>query len=155
MTDTFASNTTTVNKQPIIFPTSTEIFFNKISHKFTDFSSNAFCKIRKLSNIENEQYIDSFKTTTMPEFSAEGRSGVFKYYSGDFKYIIKSTSVKEFEKILSIIPDYLMYLESEDKLGHKSFLCRVFGAHRVIMYDIPLYFVVMLNIFPPKGVNEV
>jgi hypothetical protein len=23
------------------------------------------------------------------------------------------------------------------------------------MYDIPLYFVVMLNIFPPKGVNEV
>jgi hypothetical protein len=67
-------------KQKIISP--------RTSFLFTDFSPRRFAKIRILSNISTESYLESFRNTTMPSFS-EGKSGAFLYYSADYRYIVK------------------------------------------------------------------
>eukprot|EP01038_Epipyxis_sp_PR26KG_P007138 gene7138-9739_t len=117
--------------------------------QFTDFSPKRFANIRKLCGITSDSYIESFKSTTLPSFS-EGKSGAFLYFSSDKKYIIKTTTEIEFKKLLSILPDFEKYLDDEYKRWHKPLITRFLGAHRIIMYDIPLYFVVMLNVCPSK-----
>ncbi|KAJ1391768.1 hypothetical protein B484DRAFT_439557, partial [Ochromonadaceae sp. CCMP2298] len=83
---------------------------------FTDYSSKEFARIRELAAIFNDDYLRSFKSTTMPSFS-EGRSGAFLYFSSDRKYIVKTTSPKEFDKLLDILPAYVQYLSDELGLG--------------------------------------
>jgi hypothetical protein len=126
-------------KQRIVTP--------RTSFIFTDFSPKRFAKIRALSNISVESYLTSFRSTTMPQFS-EGKSGAFLYFSSDYNYIVKTTTPKEFEKLLSMLPAYEKYIEKEKRLGRDSLLTRYLGAHRIIMYDIPLYFVVMKHVCP-------
>jgi hypothetical protein len=126
-------------KQRIVSP--------RTSFVFTDFSPKRFAKIRALSNISVESYLTSFRSTTMPQFS-EGKSGAFLYFSSDYNYIVKTTTPKEFEKLLSMLPAYEKYIEKEKRLGRDSLLTRYLGAHRIIMYDIPLYFVVMKHVCP-------
>jgi hypothetical protein len=117
------------------------------SFHFTDYSPLRFARIRRLSGVTPEDYIASFNSTTMPVFS-EGRSGAFMYFSSDEQFIVKTTSPKEFERLLTMLPTYESYLASEKEMGRDSLLTRYLGAHRIVMYDIPLYFVVMKNICP-------
>lgn len=114
---------------------------------FTDYSPKRFAKLRALSGISIVDYMESFKSTTMPSFS-EGKSGAFIYFSSDYKYIVKTTTKREFEKLLSILPDMEKYFEEEAAAWRKPLITRFFGAHRIVMYDIPLYFVVMQNVLP-------
>jgi 1-phosphatidylinositol-4-phosphate 5-kinase len=114
---------------------------------FTDYCPKQFAKMRELSGITNDDYLDSFKSTTMPSFS-EGRSGAFLYFSSDRKYIVKTTTKVEFEKLMQILPDYVNYFIEELAQGHQPLITRYLGAHKIIMYDIPLYFVIMQNICP-------
>lgn len=117
------------------------------SFHFSDYSPLRFARIRQLSGVSPEQYITAFNSTTMPVFS-EGRSGAFMYFSSNEQFIVKTTTEKEFEKLLTMLPDYEEYLATEKQNGHDSLLTRYLGAHRIVMYDIPLYFVVMLNVCP-------
>jgi hypothetical protein len=117
------------------------------SFVFTDYSPKRFAHIRALSGISTESYLQSFQSTTMPEFS-EGKSGAFLYFSSDYKYIVKTTTAREFEKLLQILPDYEKYFEKQHKKHRNPLLTRYLGAHRIVMYDIPLYFVVMKNVCP-------
>jgi 1-phosphatidylinositol-4-phosphate 5-kinase len=114
---------------------------------FTDYSPKHFAKMREVSGIANEDYLESFKSTTMPSFS-EGRSGAFLYFSSDRKYIVKTTTKTEFDKLLQILPQYVEYFVDQISQGHKPLITRFLGAHKIIMYDIPLYFVIMQNICP-------
>jgi hypothetical protein len=114
---------------------------------FTDYSPKRFAKLRQLSDITMRDYMESFKSTTMPSFS-EGKSGAFIYFSCDYKYIVKTTNKREFEKLLQILPEMERYFEEEAAAGRKPLITRFFGAHRIVMYDIPLYFVVMQNLLP-------
>jgi len=114
---------------------------------FTDYSPKQFAKMREVTGIQNEDYLDSFKSTTMPSFS-EGRSGAFLYFSSDRKYIVKTTTQSEFTKLLHILPEYVQYFVDEQAQGHQPLITRFLGAHKIVMYDIPLYFVIMQNICP-------
>ncbi|RYH13825.1 hypothetical protein EON65_34725, partial [archaeon] len=115
------------------------------SFQFTDYSPKRFAKIRKLSGISNEMYQQSFATTTMPDFSG-GRSGAFVYFSSDYRYIVKTCTPYELETLLNLLPEYEAYLTREYRKKRNSLLTRYLGAHRIVMYDIPLYFLVMKNI---------
>lgn len=115
------------------------------SFQFTDYSPKRFAKIRKLSGISNEMYQRSFATTTMPDFSG-GRSGAFVYFSSDHRYIVKTCTPYELETLLNLLPEYDAYLTREYRKKRNSLLTRYLGAHRIVMYDIPLYFLVMKNI---------
>lgn len=117
------------------------------SFHFTDYSPQRFARIRQLSGVSDESYVASFNSTTMPSFS-EGRSGAFVYFSMDAKYIVKTTTEQEFEKLLNLLAKYEEYLAAENEKGRYSLLPRFMGAHRIVMYDIPLYFVVMKNVCP-------
>lgn len=114
---------------------------------FTDYSPKQFATMRALSGISNEAYLHSFKSTTMPSFS-EGRSGAFLYFSSDRKYIVKTTTKVEFDKLLQILPEYVKHFVDELALGRQPLITRFLGAHKIILYDIPLYFVIMQNICP-------
>lgn len=121
------------------------------SFMFTDYRPKQFANLRALFGISNEDYLSSFKSTTMPSFS-EGRSGAFIYFSSDRKYIVKTTTDREFLKLMQILPDYERYFMDELSSGHDPLITRFLGAHKIVMYDIPLYFVIMQNVCP--SVNE-
>eukprot|EP01039_Chlorochromonas_danica_P006594 gene6594-7287_t len=126
-----------------------KLFTPHNSFEFTDFSPKRFENIRRLSGINSEDYTRSFSSTTMPDFSG-GRSGAFVYFSWDYKYIVKTTTAKELETLLHLLPAYEIYLKGERARKRESLLTRYLGAHRIIMYDIPLYFVVMKNLCPGR-----
>ena len=119
----------------------------KHSFMFTDYSPKEFARIREISGITSESYLESFKETTMPSFS-EGRSGAFLYFTLDRKYIVKGMTESEFNKLLTILTPYVDYFVSEIERGNQPLITKFLGAHRIIMYDIPLYFVIMKNVCP-------
>ena len=119
----------------------------KHSFMFTDYSPKEFARIREISGITSESYLESFKETTMPSFS-EGRSGAFLYFTLDRKYIVKGMTESEFNKLLTILTPYVAYFVSEIERGNQPLITKFLGAHRIIMYDIPLYFVIMKNVCP-------
>ena len=119
----------------------------KNSFMFTDFCPKEFAKMREISGITTDSYLNSFKKTTMPSFS-EGRSGAFLYFSSDRKYIVKTTTESEFNKLLSILSAYVDYFVNEISTGNQPFITRFLGAHKIVMYDIPLHFVIMKNCCP-------
>jgi 1-phosphatidylinositol-4-phosphate 5-kinase len=115
--------------------------------QFTDFSPQRFANIRALSDVDSTQFYSSLRQTTMPNFSG-GRSGAFVFFTADQRYLVKTTTAEELGTLLSLLPDYESYLARERSKGRRSLLTRYLGAHRVVMYDIPLYFLVMQNLCP-------
>lgn len=126
-----------------------KVSFQGAEFAFDDYSPQIFNQIRKFSGIEYSDYIKSFESTTMPSFS-EGKSGAFMYFSSDKKYVVKTTTESELAKLLTILPDYQAYIEKEVGFNRNTLLTRYLGAHRIVMYNIPLYFVVMQNLCPFK-----
>lgn len=126
-----------------------KVGFQGAEFAFDDYSPQIFSKIRQISGIDYGDYIKSFESTTMPSFS-EGKSGAFMYFSSDKKYVVKTTTESELAKLLTILPDYQAYIEKERGFNRNTLLTRYLGAHRIVMYNIPLYFVVMLNLCPFK-----
>lgn len=145
--DTMGSKPAMQRHETIVQKLANRIIPARNSFQFTDYSPRRFAHLRTLAGVATDSYLTSFNSTTMPSFS-EGKSGAFLYFSSDGKYIVKTTTEKEFEKLLNMLPSYEDYIASEFHLGRNSLITRYLGAHRIVMYDIPLYFVVMKNVCP-------
>jgi hypothetical protein len=117
--------------------------------RFKDYSPGLFAKVRSMCNIGSEEYASSFETTCKETFS-EGRSGAFMFYSSDQRCIAKSTTKSELVSLLNMMPNYIKYLVANPN----SLISRFLGAHCITMYGVELYFIVMLNIFPPFKLSE-
>ena len=72
------------------------------------------------------------------------------YLSKNEKFIVKTLSESEMNKLLDILPRYTIYLEDHPN----SLLTKYLGAHAIVMYDTTIYFVVMLNFFPNILLSE-
>ena len=79
---------------------------NDILYTFTDYAPNVFNHIRKIYEIDNENYINSIgpnkmmsslimgRMASFEELMSEGKSGSFFYHTEDGKYLIKTISQK-------------------------------------------------------------
>lgn len=116
---------------------------------FKDYMPQLFLQVRNICNINTAQYIKSFESVVKEKFS-EGRSGAFLYFSADQEYIVKTTTASENECLLSILSDYVDYLQANPH----SLLVKFLGAHSLTMYNRKIHFVVMKNIFSKIELSE-
>lgn len=75
-------------------------------YSFTDYAPNTFNHIRKIFNIDNEDYIMSIgpnrlmaslmlgEVNSMTSLTSQGKSGSFFYYTADGKYMLKTIRYK-------------------------------------------------------------
>jgi 1-phosphatidylinositol-4-phosphate 5-kinase len=117
--------------------------------RFKDFSPGYFAKVREMCDMTAEEYSRSFEATCKETFS-EGRSGAFMFFSSDQRCIAKSTSKAELLSLQKLMPEYVDYLTANPN----CLITRFIGAHCITMYGVELYFVVMLNCFPPHRLSE-
>ncbi|CEG43696.1 Phosphatidylinositol-4-phosphate-5-kinase (GPCR-PIPK/Pi-PIPK-D10/PiGK10) [Plasmopara halstedii] len=109
--------------------------------QFYDFQPRVFASIRQLYSVDDAEYIFAFRSTINERIS-EGRSGAFVFNTCDRKYIVKSTTSKEKDVLLRLLPSYLRYL----KWNPETLLPRFFGFHAMKMYGQIFYFIVMGNV---------
>eukprot|EP00644_Phytophthora_capsici_P006146 jgi/Phyca11/549299/estExt2_Genewise1Plus.C_PHYCAscaffold_320055 len=108
--------------------------------QFYDFQPRVFASIRQLYGVNDAEYIFAFRSTINERIS-EGRSGAFVFNTCDRKYLVKSTTSKEKDVLLRLLPTYLRYL----KWNPGTLLPRFFGFHAMKMYGQIFYFIVMGN----------
>ncbi|CAI5713744.1 unnamed protein product [Peronospora destructor] len=108
--------------------------------QFYDFQPRVFASIRQLYSVNDAEYIFAFRSTINERIS-EGRSGAFVFNTCDRKYLVKSTTSKEKDVLLRLLPTYLRYL----KWNPGTLLPRFFGFHAMKMYGQIFYFIVMGN----------
>lgn len=115
---------------------------------FRDYCPHLFAKIRQLQGITAEDFAASFKTQCKLSFS-EGRSGAFLFFSGDERFVCKTTSKSECDKLKEILPQFINYLEANPKTLIVTYL----GCHCITMYGVSIYFTVMKNAFPVESIR--
>ena len=93
--------------------------------KFIDHHPYKFRQIRELFNVSTSDYVHSFSETFKEKITEGGASGAFFFYSGDSRFISKSCTESEFQKLISIIGPYHKHV-----MAHPStLLIRIYGAH--------------------------
>ena len=97
---------------------------------FQDYMPELFQQVRDICKIVPEEYVESFQRTTKESFS-EGASGAFLYFSGDMKYLVKTTSKGENQALLNIMEDYLGYMVANPD----SLFVKFLGAHSLTIYE--------------------
>jgi 1-phosphatidylinositol-4-phosphate 5-kinase len=125
----------------------------------TEYAGIIFNNIRKLYNIEKENYIASISpqdfvteimisgTVMIEELCSTGKSGSLFYYTRDGKYIIKTISKTEYMFLKKILPNYFNHLRNYPN----SLLPKFFGCYRLVKkirkQKVGIPIIVMNNIF--------
>ncbi|RHY66325.1 hypothetical protein DYB34_007100, partial [Aphanomyces astaci] len=109
---------------------------------FEDFQPRIFATVRALSDIDDHEYLRSFRATANERLS-EGRSGAFVFSTSNRRYMAKSMTKAEKTFLISIMPAYVQYL----KWNPSTLLPRFYGVHAMKLYGKMFYVVVMANIF--------
>ena len=129
---------------PLPPPAPAEVIFNlNQKHQFRDFRPATFRKLRQMSKIPEDRYLELISQPTKERLS-EGASGAFFFYCGDGELVVKTVEKHEASTLLNILDQYLTYLQSRPD----SLLVRFLGLHSISMYGNEFNFVVMKNIFP-------
>eukprot|EP01038_Epipyxis_sp_PR26KG_P008868 gene8868-11962_t len=123
---------------------------NGTESTFRDFRPLTFKKLRAISGVTDEHYLELI---AMPakERLAEGGSGAFFFFCGNNELIVKTVSKHEAKVLLNILDYYLKHLTTHPD----SLLARFYGLHSITMYGNEFTFVVMKNVLPPNVImNE-
>eukprot|EP01102_Stenamoeba_stenopodia_P011095 TRINITY_DN3394_c0_g1_i1.p1 TRINITY_DN3394_c0_g1~~TRINITY_DN3394_c0_g1_i1.p1 ORF type:complete len:775 (-),score=152.04 TRINITY_DN3394_c0_g1_i1:402-2726(-) len=122
---------------------------NGPSFKFVDYAPSIFSRLRALSGISKQSYLESldinmFANSLTNEKFSEGRSGSFFCFSPDKKFVIKTIAESECLLLRRTLKKYYNYLCNNPN----SLLIRCYGCHAVKYEHVKtVYIVVMGNIF--------
>ncbi|VEU23400.1 DEKNAAC104619 [Brettanomyces naardenensis] len=129
---------------------------SKYEFKFKDYSPEVFRHLRSIFHIDQADYLLSLtEKVALTELGSPGKSGSFFYYSGDYRFIIKTIHHSEHRHLRKILKQYHDYVEQNPG----TLLCQFYGLHRLKMHTskglLKLHILVMNNIFPPtREINE-
>lgn len=124
-----------------------------------DFAGVIFEKIRRMFNIEKDEFIQSISpqefitemmissSTIIEELCSTGKSGSLFYYTRDGRYIIKSLKKTEYHCFKRIFKNYFEHL----LLNPYTLLPIFFGCYKLIKKvkkaKTKIHFIIMQNIF--------
>lgn len=89
-----------------------------------------FATFRRFLGLDDGRFIQSFSTVTGGAASDGGRSGSLYWFSSNGRYILKSSSQSDFDKLVDMMPRYLAHFLEAEQAGRPCFLLRFFGAYR-------------------------
>lgn len=111
-----------------------------------DICPQLFAQVRHLSGVTNERYYESICRPDIEfvEFRTNSRSGEFFFFSHDGKFMLKTTTRREAETLMRMLPDMI----ARFKAAPHSLLGRYLGLYRVYGSDLEydLLFFVMLSV---------
>lgn len=129
------------------------------SFKFRDYAPYVFQRIRRLSDITDEDYLESLGPDSilnliwsndyrsLYELCSSGQSGSLFYYTEDQRFMIKTIQPAEFHKLKAMLRPYYEHLNANPK----TMVTKIYGAHMIKMkiagINYKKYLVVMNNIF--------
>lgn len=142
-----------------------EEIYDKI--EFTNFNPYIFAKIRKMSDLDEEVFLESvgIKSLTsdillgginpMSLMGSTGKSGSFFFYSSNNEYLIKAIPKREVESLLRILKGYVNHLETHPG----SLITRFFGLYKLKLLKNKknkreLYVCVMNNVISGKDAPD-
>lgn len=123
--------------------------------KFKDYAPKVFKALRKIFGLDEKDYLESLTSKyILNEQNSPGKSGSFFYYSGDYKYIIKTIHHVEHTHLRKSLQKYYNYVKDNPN----TLICQFYGVHRVQLpitfkngiKNKKVYFIVMNNVFPPE-----
>lgn len=112
-----------------------------------------FRDLRELFHLDAGDYLLSLTSQyILSELGSPGKSGSFFYFSGDYRFIIKTIRHSEHLFLLRILEAYHDHVS---KNPH-TLLSRFYGLHRVkLPHGRKIHFVIMNNLFPPhRDIHE-
>lgn len=112
---------------------------------FTAFKPYQFSRIRKAAGITEDMYINSFKSILKERLTQGGASGSFFFYSEHEYFIGKSCTQSEMSVLIDNAEKFANYMC--DETNNATFISKIYGAYRLRIYGVSLYFFVMMNIF--------
>lgn len=107
--------------------------------KFYDYAPYVFQRIRRLSNISEDDYMNSlgpdsilncFWTNNLQflyELCSSGKSGSLFYYTEDQQFMLKTVHKDEFKKLKQVLQKYYKYLSSNPD----TLITRFYGLHKL------------------------
>ena len=107
--------------------------------KFYDYAPYVFQRIRRLSEVSEEDYLGSlgpdkilncFWTNNLQslyELCSSGKSGSLFYYTEDQMYMLKTISREEFKKLKGILVKYFNHISKNPD----SLITRFYGMHKL------------------------
>lgn len=133
--DYYSEKTEFIKYNKFNFPSFLEIdensdYYNS-SFKVRSYSSFIFKNLRHLDGISNKDILQSLNYLINSNYLSKsvvsgGRSANPIMYTHDRKYLIKTISKNEKNKLLEILPSF------HSKIGQKySLLCRIYGLYRI------------------------
>jgi hypothetical protein len=102
---------------------------------------------RRFMGINETEYINAFSEVTGGAVSDGGRSGSLYWFSKDKRYILKSASESDMNKLEDMMPRYLEHFQTAEQQGRPCFLLRFFGAYRFRAGDEVLALICMNDVW--------
>jgi len=121
--------------------------------RFHDFAPLPFRTIRRGFGVSSDLYSEAFRATCherMQSSGGGGGSGAFMFYTSNYHFVVKSITKAEREVLLSMLPEYMEYLQDHPD----SHLTRFFGCHSIQMYHQTFSFVVMSNVIGDISMHQ-
>ena len=117
---------------------------------FEEFLPEVFTKIRNLYGIDKETYIQAFVYSSLGRIKQDaGASGALFFLSENEKYMLKSCTEKERDRMIEKASDYFEHLQTEKD----SLIVKIYGLYTLNMYGLKFNFMVMQNVVP-KTIQE-
>lgn len=85
---------------------------------------------RAFLGVDEARYLQSFSEVTGGASSDGGRSGSLYWFSKDHRYLLKSSTQTDFDKLVDMMPRYLAHFKAAQAAGRPCLLLRFFGAYR-------------------------
>lgn len=135
------------------------VFKDDVRHAsatLTEFYAKQFSKLRRqfFGPSGQQTYADSL-THLQAAKQTGGRSESFLFFSADEKFVVKTMSKSDFISMQHMmgfhttVRNYVQHMEANPE----SIICKIVGCYslRLHKYGHTIYFLVMVNVLPPKG----
>lgn len=134
---TFSNRIYTHIWQPIVD------FFENDKVEFKELQPYYFQQVRKAFGVTKDMYSAEFSKSIKQRMTEGGASGAFFFFSLTDKFVAKSCTDDEMDVLVQNAAGYASYMTSNPN----TFICKIFGAYELRIYNEVLYFFVMNNLF--------
>jgi len=107
-----------------------EIALTEEGMTFEHLCREPFAEFRKFLGVDEPKFLDSFSKVTGGATSDAGRSGSLYWFSKDGRFLLKSASEDDLNKLTDMMERYVAHFQEAEKAGRPCYLLRLFGAYR-------------------------
>lgn len=114
---------------------------------FRQLAPERFAAFRRGLGLSEAAYLESMSELTGGSTQQSGKSGSLFWFSGDRRFVVKSTTLRELDKLLDMLPRYIAHVQAGESAKRPCLLCRFYGAYTITVGQQVLRLLAMDNVF--------